>query len=135
MTEHTIDHWRGVAAATTPRDRLWIDGEFVDPLSERRQATVDPATGRVLAEVAAGDARDVDSAVAAARRAFADRRWAGQAPAARKEVLLRLADLIRAQRRRAGRPGQPGRGQAGHRHLDHRRPGHRRDPAVVRGDR
>ena len=32
----------------------------------------------------------------AARRAFEDRRWAGQAPAARKEVLLRLADLIRA---------------------------------------
>ena len=96
MTEQTIDHWRAVAAATTPRDRLWIDGEFVHPLSERRQATVDPATGRVLAEVAAGDERDIDSAVAAARRAFADRRWAGQAPAARKEVLLRLADLVRA---------------------------------------
>ncbi|TDD71379.1 aldehyde dehydrogenase family protein [Jiangella aurantiaca] len=85
-----------MAAATTFRDRLWIGGEFVDARSERRRPTVDPATGRVLAEVADGDEQDVDRAVAAARAAFADRRWAGRAPAARKKVLLRLADLIRA---------------------------------------
>jgi gamma-glutamyl-gamma-aminobutyraldehyde dehydrogenase len=92
----TAKHWRKVAAAITPRDRLWIDGEFVDALSERRSPTIDPASGRVLAEVAVGDGRDVDRAVAAARRAFADRRWAGRAPGERKEVLLRLAELIRA---------------------------------------
>lgn len=93
---YTAEQWHGVAAATTFRDRLWIDGEFVDARAERRRPTVDPATGRVLAEVADGDEQDVDRAVAAARAAFADRRWAGRAPAARKDVLLRLAELIRA---------------------------------------
>ncbi|MER7431158.1 hypothetical protein ABT362_51010, partial [Nonomuraea rubra] len=61
----TAEHWRKIAASITPRDRLWIDGEFTDALSGRRTPTTDPATGRVLAEVAAGDARDVDRAVAA----------------------------------------------------------------------
>ena len=37
---------------------------------------------------------DVDRAVAAARRAFDDGRWSRRAPAERKKVLLRLAELI-----------------------------------------
>ena len=41
---------------------------------------------------------DVDAAVAAARRSFDDRRWADQPPANRKRVLLRSAELIRANR-------------------------------------
>ena len=54
--------------------------------------------GSTIAEVAEGGIEDVDAAVAAARRSFDDRRWADQSPANRKRVLLRLADLIRANR-------------------------------------
>ena len=43
-------------------------------------------------------ATDVDRAVAAARAAFEDRRWADQSPKNRKRVLLRFAELIRADR-------------------------------------
>lgn len=43
--------------------------------------------------MAEGGAEDVDRAVTAARRSFDDRRWSDQPPAARKAVLLRLADL------------------------------------------
>ncbi|HNB90875.1 MAG TPA: aldehyde dehydrogenase, partial [Plasticicumulans sp.] len=41
---------------------------------------------------------DIDRAVRAARAAFEDRRWAGQAPAARKRVLQRWAELVEAHR-------------------------------------
>ncbi|MFG1297867.1 aldehyde dehydrogenase [Xanthobacter variabilis] len=80
----------------TFRTQAFIDGAFVPAASGRTFSAVNPATGRVLAEVAAGDAADIDRAVAAARRAFEDRRWAGQRPLERKRTLQRFAELIRA---------------------------------------
>src|SRR3546814_14068752 len=44
--------------------------------------------------VAAGDKEDVDRAVKAARAAFEDGRWSRLAPAGRKKVMLRWAELI-----------------------------------------
>lgn len=46
--------------------------------------------------MARGTAADMKRAVASARAAFEDRRWAGMPPAARKKILHRLADLIEA---------------------------------------
>ncbi|MFH3478063.1 aldehyde dehydrogenase [Xanthobacter variabilis] len=80
----------------TFRTQAFIDGAFVPAASGHTFSAVNPATGRVLAEVAAGDAADIDRAVAAARRAFEDRRWAGQRPLERKRTLQRFAELIRA---------------------------------------
>jgi gamma-glutamyl-gamma-aminobutyraldehyde dehydrogenase len=57
-------------------------------------STLNPATGQVLASVACCDAADVDRAVKAARAAFDSGVWAKAAPAQRKAVLLRLAQLI-----------------------------------------
>jgi len=94
MTTHA--DWKAKAAALHLRTGLWIDGQFCDAASGARFARVNPATGAVIAEVARGDAADVDRAVAAARRAFDDGRWSRKSPAERKEVLLKLAALIRA---------------------------------------
>lgn len=55
---------------------------------------ISPLNGEVLTTMAAGTKADADAAIAAARRAFDDGRWAGLAPAARKKVLMRWADLI-----------------------------------------
>ena len=52
--------------------------------------------------MARGGAADIDRAVASARRAFADGRWARQAPAARKKVLLRFAECLLAARDELG---------------------------------
>ena len=60
-------------------------------------AVTSPLDGRVLTSMARGTAIDMETAVAASRAAFADRRWAGQSPAARKKVLLRRAELIEAE--------------------------------------
>jgi len=74
----------------------FIDGAFAPAASGDVFATVDPATGETLAEVAHCGAADVDRAVAAARRAFDEGVWSRSAPEERKRVLLRLADLVRA---------------------------------------
>lgn len=82
------------AAKLSFQTRAMIDGEFVDSVSGERFETRNPANGRLIAEVARCDARDVDRAVASARRAFEDKRWRGLAPAVRKERLLQLSRLI-----------------------------------------
>ena len=78
------------------RTDAFIDGAFQPAASGERFATENPATGRALAEIAAGDADDIDGAVRAARRAFDDGRWSRLAPAERKLTLLRFADLLEA---------------------------------------
>jgi len=83
-----------VAALPAFRTKAFIDGEFRDAESGETFVTENPATGRRLADVAAGDAADVDAAVGAARRAFDDGRWSRRAPAERKRILLDFADLL-----------------------------------------
>ncbi|MEV6343086.1 aldehyde dehydrogenase family protein [Actinoplanes sp. NPDC051851] len=89
-----MQDWHAIAAGVKPRTDAFIDGGFVPAADGRRLPSVDPATGAVLAEVAACGAQDVDRAVAAARRAFPG--WAATPPGERKAVLLRLASLVRA---------------------------------------
>ena len=72
---------------------LFIDGQATAAASGRTFRTLNPSTGAVLAEVADGDARDVDRAVAAARRAL-DGAWGRFKPFDRQQVMLRLADLV-----------------------------------------
>jgi gamma-glutamyl-gamma-aminobutyraldehyde dehydrogenase len=87
-----------VTTAALPRFRTqaFIDGAFRDAASGGTFATENPATGEVIAQVAAGDAADIDAAVRAARGAFEDGRWSRRAPAERKQVLLRFAELLEA---------------------------------------
>jgi acyl-CoA reductase-like NAD-dependent aldehyde dehydrogenase len=76
--------------------RLVIGGERLDSADGRTFETLDPATGRAIAEVPQAGAEDVDRAVRAAREAFEDGRWSGIAPAQRTRALLALADALEA---------------------------------------
>jgi gamma-glutamyl-gamma-aminobutyraldehyde dehydrogenase len=96
MTDRSFADWKGLAAGLKFRDQAFIDGKFVPAQSGRRFDSINPATDAVLASVAECDAADVDLAVGAARRAFDDGRWSRKSPGDRKAVMLRLADLIRA---------------------------------------
>jgi gamma-glutamyl-gamma-aminobutyraldehyde dehydrogenase len=78
------------------RTSAWIDGEFVPARSGRTYVSENPATGEPLAEIALGGTDDVDLAVAAARRSFESGVWRDLAPAERKQILIRYADLIDA---------------------------------------
>ncbi|MCG3754024.1 aldehyde dehydrogenase family protein [Amycolatopsis sp. Poz14] len=74
-------------------DRLYVGGEWVAAIDGEPIQSIDPATGRPWAVVAAGGAADVDRAVEAARAAFpAWRRTPGHERAA---LLRRFADLFR----------------------------------------
>lgn len=95
-TTLTAADWLARAEAIAPRTELFIDGRFVPAASGRTFDDVAGRDGSIIARVAEGGAEDVDRAVAAARRAFDDRRWSDRPPAARKAILLKLADLIRA---------------------------------------
>jgi aldehyde dehydrogenase (NAD+) len=72
---------------------LFIDGRAMPASSGKTFKTVNPSTGKVLAEVAQGAAEDVDIAVRAARRAFQGP-WSTFRPFDRQQVMLRLADLV-----------------------------------------
>ena len=93
-----LTDWLDRAAAIKPRTEAFIDGRFVPAASGRTFTDIAPRDGRPIADVAEGDATDVDRAVTAARTAFDDRRWSDQSPKDRKRVLLRLAELIRRDR-------------------------------------
>lgn len=88
--------WSGEAGRIRPRSDAFIDGRPVPALSGATFDCINPATGDLLTKVAACGAEDVDRAVISARAAFEDGRWAARPPAERKAVLLRLAELIRA---------------------------------------
>lgn len=96
MFDQTHADWKARAAGLTLCNQAFIDGRFADARSGETFDCVNPATGEVLTRVAACDAADVDRAVAAARRAFAAGVWSKADPGHRKAVLLKLADLIRA---------------------------------------
>ena len=98
MTAISAEDWIERAAAVKPRTEAFIDGRFVPAASGRTFTDIAGRDGQPIAEVAEGGAEDVDRAVSAARRAFDDRRWADQTPSDRKRVLLKFADLIRANR-------------------------------------
>ena len=74
------------------RDPHWIDGKPAMPANGRWLDVFDPATREVASQVADGDARDVDSAVAAAQAAFPV--WSALPNSARAQWMERLADAL-----------------------------------------
>ena len=93
MDQPTIDALR--AHPVPPRAHL-IGGVSVAASDGEMMDVVSPIDGRILTQIAKGTAADMDAAVASARAAFDDGRWADQPPAARKKVLMKWADLIDA---------------------------------------
>ncbi|HEY5320254.1 MAG TPA: aldehyde dehydrogenase family protein [Galbitalea sp.] len=76
---------------------LFIDGEFVKGHGTPF-ATISPATEKHIAEIANANAKDVDTAVAAARRAY-DRTWSKLSGADRGKYLFRIARLVQERAR------------------------------------
>jgi gamma-glutamyl-gamma-aminobutyraldehyde dehydrogenase len=82
------------ALPATVRTQAFIDGEFTDALDHATFDTLAPANGQVIAEITACGEADVERAVRAARAAFDRGDWSRAAPADRKAVLLKFAQLI-----------------------------------------
>ncbi len=86
--------WHDRARTLEFRTQAFIDGRYRDAASGATFDCINPATGKLLARVAAGDQEDIDRAVTSARAAFRKGVWANLAPAKRKKVLLRFAATI-----------------------------------------
>jgi aldehyde dehydrogenase (NAD+) len=78
--------------------QLLINNEWIESVSRRRFATINPTNGNVICEVAEADAADVDKAVQAARNAFMSGEWRQISASRRGELLAKLADLIAQNR-------------------------------------
>nr|WP_255698247.1 aldehyde dehydrogenase [Halomonas desiderata] len=90
--------WQARAAELSFESRAFIDDSFVAAESGATFESRNPATGEILAQVASCDEPDAARAVAVARRAFVDGAWSRLAPGKRKKTLLRLADLMEANK-------------------------------------
>jgi gamma-glutamyl-gamma-aminobutyraldehyde dehydrogenase len=90
----TTEEYKSIAAGLDLPTGAFIDGSFRPAKSGRTFDSVNPATGAVIASIAACGADDVDFAVEKARDAFEDGRWSRLHPSARKDVLIRLAKLM-----------------------------------------
>lgn len=77
---------------------LFIDGKFREPSGKKYFKTVNPANEEVLAEIAEANARDVDSAVKAARKAY-NEVWSKMPAQERAKYIFRIARLIQERAR------------------------------------
>ncbi|WP_299949800.1 aldehyde dehydrogenase [uncultured Ruegeria sp.] len=89
--------YKTIAARLRLPEAMIIDGKSEVAQSGETFDTTDPATGETLAKLPAAGPKDVDLAVASARRSFEDGVWSGLHPSERKRVLQKLADLIDAE--------------------------------------
>ncbi len=104
---------------TVERHGMFIDGKAHEPSDGEATTVVDPSTTQPIGQVARAAAADVDRAVAAATTAFA--RWRVTPVRERRDVLRRIADLIRRDQERlagiesrnAGKPIGAARGEIG----------------------
>ncbi|WP_120495466.1 aldehyde dehydrogenase [Kiloniella sp. EL199] len=87
--------FQSIAAKLSPNGQAFIDGAFCDADDGDKFETINPATGQVLTSVAHCKSADVDRAVVAARRVFNDGTWSRTEPEYRKEILLKVASLVR----------------------------------------
>lgn len=74
--------------------KLLIGNEWLPSQSGKTFATINPATGEVIAHVAESDAADVDKAVISARYAFEKGPWHRMFASERGKLMNRLADLL-----------------------------------------
>jgi len=79
----------------------WIAGKWVEPPGAQRLAVSEPATGRIIAEVAYGGGDEAVAAADAAASAFPI--WAEQSPRARADVLCRAAEMLASRALAIGR--------------------------------
>ncbi|AGL84179.1 aldehyde dehydrogenase [Pseudomonas protegens] len=95
MTKSRSD-WEQHFQSLSLEGRAFIDGQYCAAASGATFECLSPVDGRFLANVASTDQVDADRAVAVARQAFNSGVWSGKAPAERKRILLRFAELILA---------------------------------------
>jgi betaine-aldehyde dehydrogenase len=76
---------------------MYIDGKWVEGASGKRIPVYDPSTEEVIAEIPDASNSEIDSAIAAARRAFDEGGWPQTTAQERGRILFRIAEKLRAE--------------------------------------
>lgn len=97
MADTTTD-WHARAKSLKIDGRAFIGGVRMPAAGGQTFECFSPIDNRKLADVASCQEIDVNLAVACARTAFNDRRWAGLSPRERKQTMIRFADLLIANK-------------------------------------
>ena len=94
MTSLTRSDWEQRAKTLTIETRAFIHGEYRAAESGATFECISPVDGRLLGLVASCDQADAELAVKDARATFESGVWSRMAPAQRKKVMIRFAELI-----------------------------------------
>ncbi|SDS51856.1 4-guanidinobutyraldehyde dehydrogenase / NAD-dependent aldehyde dehydrogenase [Halopseudomonas sabulinigri] len=86
--------WEQRAAALQIQGQAFVAGQYQSAASGETFDCVSPIDGRVLAQIASCDQADAEQAVANARAVFDSGVWSRSAPAKRKKVMQRFANLL-----------------------------------------
>ena len=89
-----IPDWKHLSASIQLDGRAFINGKRVAAKSGAQFDCMSPINGQKIADIARGNGDDIDAAVAAARAAFEDGRWAHKTPRERKMIMVRFSELL-----------------------------------------
>lgn len=98
LAVNDLTRWQNLANTQSFIDASRIGGRAHYAQDGKTFAVINPATNTLLARVTACSDADVDLAVRVARNAFENGPWARMTPGERKRILLRLSELILANR-------------------------------------
>jgi gamma-glutamyl-gamma-aminobutyraldehyde dehydrogenase len=91
----THEEYKAIEQSLDFPTNAFINGQFQSSKSGNTFETTNPATGKVIANIAACNSEDVDHAVTKAREAFDQGHWSKLHPSVRKEGLIKLSKLIK----------------------------------------
>ena len=98
----THEEYSAIANSLNFPTNAFINGQFQSSKSGKTFETINPATGKVIAQVAACNADDVDHAVIKAREAFDQGHWSKLHPSERKKTLIKFCLLYTSPSPRDG---------------------------------
>jgi gamma-glutamyl-gamma-aminobutyraldehyde dehydrogenase/4-guanidinobutyraldehyde dehydrogenase/NAD-dependent aldehyde dehydrogenase len=91
---NVLPDWKALSTSIKLDGRAFINGQRVNALSGALFDCISPIDGRKIAAIAKCDEKDIDKAVASAREAFEDGRWAKKTPRERKNIMVRFSELL-----------------------------------------
>jgi aldehyde dehydrogenase (NAD+) len=81
-----------------PRYELFIDGKFVKPSSKKYYSAIDPSNEKILSQISEANAKDVNLAVSAAKKAW-EKTWRKIPAKERGKYIFRIARMIQERAR------------------------------------
>ncbi|WP_290705259.1 aldehyde dehydrogenase family protein, partial [Amphritea sp.] len=90
----SYSEWKAMSETLSLHNKAYINGEFQPAVSGDTFPCINPATEKLLADVASCDEADVNIAVAHAREVFRSGVWSEIHPRERKKTMQKWADLI-----------------------------------------